>query len=91
MNRETWFQILQIAVLAPYVYTLSDEETNSYFRLGLKLIAGAIVIKNIPPLLNTMQPLIAAAAQMQASADRIAEMKKSEAIDGEFVESKSRA
>jgi len=48
MNRETWFRILQVAVVAPFIYTLSDEEKNSYFKLGLKLVAGAIIIMNVP-------------------------------------------
>jgi len=88
MNRETWFRILQVAVVAPFIYTLSDEEKNSYFKLGLKLVAGAIIIMNVPPLLAEAKPLIEAAAQMKASADRITAQTKADAVEGEFTEAK---
>lgn len=84
MNREIWFRILQVAVVAPFIYTLSEKQTG-YFRLGLKLVAGSIVIMNIEPLLKDLQPLIQAAAQMKLDADSITAEEKDSAIEGEFT------
>lgn len=84
MNREIWFRILQVAVVAPFIYTLSEKQTG-YFKLGLKLVAGSIVIMNIEPLLKDLQPLIQAAAQMKLDADSISADEKASAIEGEFT------
>ncbi len=84
MNREIWFRILQVAVVAPFIYTLSEKQTG-YFKLGLKLVAGSIVIMNIEPLLKDLQPLIQAAAQMKLDADSITADQKASAIEGEFT------
>ena len=84
MNREIWFRILQVAVVAPFIYTLSEKQTG-YFKLGLKLVAGSIVIMNIEPLLKDLQPLIQAAAQMKLDADSITADEKASAIEGEFT------
>ncbi len=86
MDRETWKQILMLAVLAPYVYTLSDEEKNSYFKLGLKLVAGAIAIDAIMPLFVKAQPLVQAAVKLQQEKESLASFKKDSAVEGEFVE-----
>ena len=83
MNRETWFRILQVAVVAPFIYSISEKQTG-YFRLGLKLVAGSIVIMNIEPIMKELQPLIEAAAKMQADAARLSEGEKEAAIEGEF-------
>ena len=40
MDRDTWKQILMLTVAAPYVYALSDDQTNSYFKLGFKVSGG---------------------------------------------------
>ena len=84
MNRETWFRILQVAVVAPFIYSISEKQTG-YFRLGLKLVAGSIVIMNIEPIMKELQPLIEAAAKMQADAARLSETEKESAIEGEFT------
>lgn len=84
MNREIWFRLLQVAVVAPFIYTISEKQTG-YFRLGLKLVAGSIVIMNIEPLLKDLQPLIQAAAKMKADADRLTAEQKEGAIEGEFT------
>ncbi len=53
MNREVWFRILQVAVVAPWLYHISTKQTSSpYFRVGLKLVAGSIVALNVKPLLD---------------------------------------
>ncbi len=84
MNREIWFRLLQVAVVAPFIYTISEKQTG-YFRLGLKLVAGSIVIMNIEPLLRDLQPLIQAAAEFKANADRLTAEQKEGAIEGEFT------
>ena len=86
MDRETWKQILMLTVAAPYVYALSDDQTNSYFKLGLKLVAGAIAIDAVMPLFVKAQPLIQAAVKMQQEKEQLSAIKKESAIDGEFVE-----
>ena len=85
MNRETWFRLLQIAVVAPFLYTMSEQQKNAYFKLGLKLVAGSIVIMNAEPLFKDMQPVIQAALRMKAEADAITAKSKAEAVDAEFT------
>ena len=52
MNREIWFRILQVAVVAPWLYHLSGSTKSPYFRVGLKLVAGSIIMLNVKPLMN---------------------------------------
>ena len=52
MNREVWFRILQVAVVAPWLYHISSKTDQRYFRVGLKLVAGSIIMLNIKPLYN---------------------------------------
>jgi hypothetical protein len=53
MNREAWFRVLQVAVVAPWLYHISTKQTHSpYFRVGLKLVAGSIVMLNVKPLMQ---------------------------------------
>lgn len=80
MDRETWASILQLAVVAPYLYYISEKQPT-YFKLGLKLVAAGIVMKTLPPLLEQVQPLIATVQKMQQEKDATA---KAEAIEGEF-------
>ena len=84
MNRETWFRLLQVAVIAPYLYHRSEKESG-YFKIGLKLVAAAVIVRNVPPLVAEVQPLIAAAAKMKADAEAIAAREKVDAIEGEFT------
>lgn len=86
MNRETWFRILQIAVVAPFLYTISEQQKNAYFKLGLKLVAGSIVIMNVQPLFIELQPFIQAAIKMKTDADKLTAQAKENAIEGEFIE-----
>ena len=85
MNRETWFRILQVAIVAPFLYTISEQQKNAYFKLGLKLVAGSIVIMNIQPLINDLQPVFQAAMKMKAEADQITAQSKANAVDAEFT------
>ncbi len=70
MNREVWFRILQVAVVAPWLYHISTKQTSGpYFRVGLKLVAGSIIALNVKPLLddyaNVQKSLKDLAAQIQ--------------------------
>jgi len=80
MNREIWFSLLQVAVVAPYLYSVSDKQ-NIYFKLGLKLVAGALVVRNVPILFEEIKPLILAAQKLQQES---ALANKTEAIEGDF-------
>jgi len=84
VNRETWFRILQVAVIAPYLYSISEKQTG-YFKLGLKLVAGSVVLMNIEPLMRDLTPLIQAAAKLKAEADSMTAEQKASAIEGEFT------
>lgn len=86
MDRETWLQLLQLGVVAPYVYYVSEKQPM-YFKVGLKLVVAALVMKNLPPLIEKAQPLIAAAQKMQQ--DNLIAAKET-AIEGEFVETKQK-
>ena len=52
MNRAVWFRILQVAVVAPWLYSISGKTSSTYFRVGLKLVAGSIIMLNIKPLMQ---------------------------------------
>jgi len=84
VNRELWFRILQVAVIAPYLYSISEKQTG-YFRLGLKLVAGSVVLMNVEPLMRDLQPLIQAAAKLKADADSLSAEQRASAIEGEFT------
>ena len=85
MNREIWFRILQVAVVAPFIYSMSEQQKNAYFKLGLKLVAGSIVIMNVEPLWNDLQPVIQAAVKFKADAERLSAQEKESAIEAEFT------
>ncbi len=84
MNREIWFRILQVAVIAPYLYSISEKQTG-YFKLGLKLVAASVVVMNIEPLMRDLQPLIQAAAKLKIEADTLTAEQKAGAVEGEFT------
>ena len=86
MNREIWFRILQVAVIAPFLYTISEQQKNAYFKLGLKLVAGSIVIMNVELLMKDLQPVFQAAMKLKADAEAITAQEKANAIEGDFVE-----
>jgi hypothetical protein len=85
MNQSLWFRVLQVAVAAPYIYSISEQQKNPYFRLGLKLVAGSILVMNLEPLWREAQPMIQAAIKMKAEADRISAAETANAIEGEFT------
>ena len=90
MNRDLWFKILQVAVVAPYIYKLSAEAQNDYFSVGLKLVAGSIVLMNLKPLIVEAAPLLRAVADATATATegaKITDAQKAEAVDVEFTRS----
>ncbi len=85
MNREIWFRILQVAVIAPFLYTISEQQKNAYFKLGLKLVAASVVLMNVEPLMKDLQPVITAALKIKAEADTLSAVQKADAIEGEFA------
>lgn len=85
MNRDIWFRILQVAVIAPFLYTISEQQKNAYFKLGLKLVAGSIIIMNVEPLIQDLQPVINAAMKLKSDADALTAQSKANAVDGEFT------
>ena len=85
MNRELWNNILQLAVAAPFLYVVSEQQDNAYFKLGLKLIAGAIVIKNLGPVFEEIRPLYVAAQKIKAVEEQQRANAKAKTIDGEAV------
>lgn len=90
MNRELWFRILQVAVVAPYAYKLSRESDNVYFAIGLKMVAGSLVLANARPILQGIAPVIKVLADATAEAQRqAARLDTADAIEGEYVERSS--
>lgn len=67
MNREALFRLLTVAVIAPFIYTVSDDQKSVYFRIGLKLVAGSLIAMNIAPLLNDYQVFKRQAKELAAS------------------------
>lgn len=60
MNRAMLQRILTVAVLAPYLYKQSAKETG-YFAIGLKLLAGGLIVTNIPALMEDYKTIASAA------------------------------
>lgn len=81
-----FFRFLQIAVVAPYIFKASNDTDSDYFRIGLKLVAGSLVILNARPLLTAAIPTIRQAFDLylQQSGYQKTAPKVSETIDGEF-------
>lgn len=90
MNRDLWFRLLQVAVVAPYVYKLSGESKNPYFGVGLKMVAGSIIIMNVKPIVQAAAPLVKLLADAAAAqARQVAVVDRDSAIEGEYVENES--
>lgn len=51
MTPDTIFRLLQVGVVAPYAFKASRDQENPYFNVGLKLVAGTILVANVPILL----------------------------------------
>ena len=90
MNRAMWFRVLQVAVVAPYLFRVSQKE-KGYFGVGLKLVAGSIVAMNIVPLIadaktmkNQAQTLV---AQLVKAQETLAKNQRVPAtVDAEMAE-----
>jgi hypothetical protein len=81
MNREVLFRVLQVAVVAPWLYHISQKsDTSPYFSIGLKLVAGSIIALNAKPLLNDWKNAQALITQLQNQVD---ETKPPTIIEGE--------
>lgn len=75
-----------VGVAAPYVYSLSRGEENDYFNVGLKLLAGGIVVANVQPILVKAAPALKVLADATMKQARTIDASvKAEAIDAEFV------
>ena len=48
--REAFFRLLQVGVVAPYLFKLSKSETG-YYSAGLKLTAATLIAMNVRPLI----------------------------------------
>lgn len=85
-DRELFFQALQIAVVAPYIYNVSGKIDSDYFRIGLKLVAGSIVVMNAKPIINAAMPTMQRALDiyMQQNGYKKDAPKVSNTIDGEY-------
>jgi len=95
MNRQAWFRLLQVAVVAPYLYHLSRNE-KGYFGVGLKLVAGSLIAMNIQPLLkdaelaktqaqNVLANLAKAQQTLQAQNAARTVVNADDVADGEFT------
>ena len=86
MNKQLWQRLLWVGVAAPYVYYLSRGEKNEYFNVGLKLLAGSIVVANIKPLLTEAAPFLKVLSDAALThAKTIDAEARADAIDAEFV------
>ena len=83
MNREIWFRILQVAVVAPWLYYISTETKSVYFRTGLKLVAGSIIMLNAKPLWEDYKTAQVFIAEMQKQFN---ETKLPTIIEGELAD-----
>ena len=81
MNREVLFRVLQVAVVAPWLFHISQKrDTSPYFAIGLKLVAGTIIALNAKPLMQDFQNAQALIAQLQ---NQVNEQKPPAIIEGE--------
>ena len=84
-GRMIFFRLLQIAVVALYLYKLSKTKGQSeYFNIGLKLLAGSVVAINIRPLINDAAPVFKKAIDIYNAQNMPAPKLKNNVIDGEF-------
>lgn len=97
MNRAMLQRILTVAVLAPYLYKQSAKETG-YFAIGLKMLAGGLIVTNIPALMDDYKVIAKQAqtvarnlvkAQETLNAQNAARtvVNADEVSEGEFTES----
>ena len=56
MDRAMLLRILTVAVVAPYLYKVSTKETG-YYSIGLKLLAGSLILTNVPQLLKDVDTM----------------------------------
>ena len=80
-----FFRILQIAVVAPYLYKLSKTKGQSeYFNVGLKLLAGTVVAINVRPLIMDAAPLFKRAIEIYNLQQAAKAKLPTNVIEGEF-------
>ena len=90
MNRDLWTRLLMVGVAAPYLYKLSKKEQNDYFNVGLKMLAGVIIVTNIKPILVQAAPVLKVLSDAAVNQARTLTAEvKAEAIDGEFTTTKT--
>jgi hypothetical protein len=91
-----WMRLLTVAVVAPYLYKVSSKETG-YFGVGLKLVAGGLIVSQIPALLKDYETVAAQAKKIAANLVKAQEtldkqnaarvVVSAEAEEAEFTES----
>lgn len=84
MNREVWFRVLQVAVVAPWLYQISSKTDQPYFRIGLKLVAGSIIMLNVKPLYQDY--LAAQKLLTELRANMAPPAGSARAIEGDVIE-----
>lgn len=84
MNPDLLFRLLQVGVVAPWLFLASRDQESPYFNVGLKLVAGAIVGVNAPVLWAAYRRY-GADAVAQWAADQ-AKPVKGRVIDAEAVQ-----
>lgn len=92
-TRDLWFRALQVFVAAPWVYIGSNRPgTPLYFQIGLKALAGALVMINGPTLVRELAKLAKGPPVQMLTAEEAARLsatrKATEDIqDAEYVTS----
>lgn len=60
-----YYQLLQLAVLGPWILKASNEIDSPYFRIGLKLVAGALMVSSVRALAPEVQRFVIAYQEAQ--------------------------
>ena len=71
MTRDVWFRILQVMVVAPWLYHVSNKSSSTYFKVGLKLVAGSIIMLNIKPLMEDYKNAQLILAQLKSEIETV--------------------
>jgi len=82
MNPDLIFRLLQVGVIAPYLFMASREQ-SPYFNVGLKLTAGTLVLLNAPVLIAAFRQY--ATTEGAAWLAQRNTTRRARVIDGEAV------
>ena len=67
MNRAALLRLLMGGGGAPFIYQVSREQDSVYFSVGLKLVAGSLIMTNIGPLLEDYKNVAEQAKNLAAN------------------------